>query len=151
MNVVRGRAWKLLYAIMLIAVTGGCFAGTRPPSTTSGEGIIEIEVDWDVITAAGTDVTPLAVAPMALPANVTHVGARIEYPGQNAGFFQSVSREVASEQGIITMKVPPSKNANLYVAAVDSSTLSVVKLGYKRGLVILEDAVTTVKTDEITW
>ncbi len=49
------------------------------------------------------------------------------------------------------MKVPPSRNANLYVAAVDSSTLAVVKLGYIRGLVILEDTVTTVKTHDINW
>lgn len=73
----------------------------------------------------------------------THIGVRVEYRDSNSVYMRSVTEDVVSELGAVTIEVPPSSNANVFVAAVNSATSAVVKLGAIHNIAIVGNPVTT--------
>jgi len=83
--------------------------------------------------------------------NTTHIGTRIEYPGKTAYFVESVEINQATETGIITFSIPATKEANIYVAAVNYDDNRALYYGIKRGINIKKDTVTEIKTKDFDW
>ncbi len=86
-----------------------------------------------------------------LTSNTTHIGTRIEYPGKKAYFVESVEIDQATEKGIITFSIPATKDANIYVAAVNYDNNKTLYYGIKRGINIQKDTLTEIKTKDFDW
>jgi hypothetical protein len=86
---------------------------------------------------------------------VTHTGVRVIYPDENAAYSQSVTRDIAETQGIITLKIPSTSNAKMYVLAVHDSenpqNQRTRLLGYVENFAIPEGSVTTITMSDIDW
>lgn len=82
-----------------------------------GKAIVDINVDWESLGDTGNNRMKANISD-----SVTHFGARLMYPLQNASFQQSVEKSTAEEQGVITMEVPEADSARLLVAAVRHET-----------------------------
>lgn len=87
--------------------------------------------------------------------DVTHIGTRIEYPGETAYFIQSVEIDYANNSGIITFDIPATEDANIYVVAVkysDEQGESRARyFGIKTGINIKTDTVTEIRTNDFSW
>lgn len=140
-----------LFAVVCVALLlGGCF-GVSPSRKTGGDGksYVKLTINWDSLDADPL-VRPLSFTPMSVSEDVSVIGARVIAPDINALLAQSATRQTAETQGIITIPVPPTSNANLYAVASDD-TGTPLMLGYLTGLSIAESTVLTVTTDELTW
>lgn len=120
-----------------------------PPKHDS---ILRVSIEWRRLDG----ICARAVVPSSIAnSDVTHVGARIEYPDNNAVFMQSTERRIAQSVGLITMKVPPTRRANLYVVAVrDSGSIyggTALYMGVVRNIEIAEETVLDIKMDDIQW
>ena len=83
--------------------------------------------------------------------NITHIGTRIEYPGESAYFVQSVEINQANNSGIITFNIPATEDANIYVVSVNYDKSKALYYGLKRGINIDTDTVTKIKTEDFEW
>jgi uncharacterized repeat protein (TIGR02543 family) len=79
----------------------------------SDKAALKINVDWNNIGTTKNKLFKTEVSD-----SITHFGARLVYPKQNAVFTQSVAKITADSMGLITMEVPPADSARLLVAAV---------------------------------
>jgi len=111
--------------------------------------VVEVTMNWDVINS--TDQAGLSVRsrtsgqsmstgsnpPLAdntLPTAITHVGARLIYPAENAAFSQSTTRLQAETKGVITLEVPPTDSAVLWVVFANETgpSPSILRFGFKQ-------------------
>lgn len=58
---------------------------------------------------------------------------------------------MAETQGIITLKVPPTKKADLYVVAVDDRRQEAVWFGVKRNIAIQGEATIQIRMEDLDW
>lgn len=161
---------RLAVVVLLLSVVlTGCFApkGFTPatPTTPSDSNFI-IKINWQELDG----LAPQPMRLMALAADsdgdggndgfesVTHIGARLVYPNEGASFTQSKERVAAEVEGVISMKVPPSKKAHLFVAAVqqaddfdDRYDNLLLYTGVLRDIVIEEETILVIEMDEIEW
>lgn len=79
----------------------------------SDKAALKINVDWNKIGNASNKLFKTQATD-----SITHFGARLVYPKQNAAFTQSVEKATADSMGLITMEVPAADSARLLVAAV---------------------------------
>ena len=130
----------------------GCFGGGSPPSDSapSGKSLVKVVVQWSEFGQ-----TKAAKSVIVAPADITHVGARLEYPDNSAVFIQSVKKQVAQDVGVITMEVPAANKANLYVVAVKYDGTwkgnRALYFGVVRDLYIPGNTVIEVKMSDIQW
>lgn len=132
-------------------------------SNDSSKAKLKVVIDWDQFSSiepkqvSVASVTSTQDADMA---DVTHVGARIVYPGDNAAFSQSVKKETAEKDGIITFEVPESDGADLYVAAVHYEETGpephqrdgrAIWIGLVENVFLNSGSITEIKTEDITW
>lgn len=75
-----------------------------------GQAAVKLSVDWNKFEEQVED--------GVLSEEVTHLGTRLIYEDQDAVFIQSVSKETANQEGVITMNVPSTGSARLLTAAV---------------------------------
>ena len=116
---------------------------------TSSKGLATVIINPDKISV--NDNQTLSSQNFDENNNITHIGTRIEYPGETAYFVESVEIEQADESGIITFNIPATENANIYVSAVNYNDIKALFYGVKRGIYIEEDTVTEIKTEDIDW
>lgn len=120
------------------------------PTTTWQE--LRLQVDWTKvagISSAGLRVSG-ATAQLDGPVEITHIGSRLVYPKENAAFTQSVVRGTGSTS-LLTLRVPPTDTADLYVVAVADgpSGRRALKMAVKRGIRVNPSAPVLLTTDSL--
>lgn len=123
-----------------------------------GRGNLKVVVDWDDFnTLKAKEMQSLNTAQVLGEEEyeITHVGARVVYVGQNASFAQSVEKSTAERQGIITFDIPASNNAKLFTVAVykddDYYGSRALWLGVVDTLQIPKDGIVEITMDDIEW
>ncbi len=87
-------------------VTGPGDGLTFTGSVTTGiETLVKVVVRWDQVATIGLQ-------------QLMHLGARMEYPADSTFFARSATRLGNETHGIITLAVPPTSKARLFVTAV---------------------------------
>jgi hypothetical protein len=112
---------------------------------------VKIRIDWAKFNSSNitNDVMVDAVSDNGY--HITHVGARLVYPINNAAFSQSTVRDT-SDSRLITMQVPATDTAHLYVLAVfDSANVrKALKMGVKRNISIPPSGSVLLTLDSLT-
>lgn len=147
--------------VMAISLTG-CFGSNVKYQTNPIDDILEnsvarleISIDWEKF-GSSNEVKGMAFSDGS---DVTHVGVRLEYPSESAAYMQSVARDPAKSQRIITMEVSPVKTtkANLYLLAVEHNhdkdwTRNRARyLGVYGPFVLQDKNIRSIEMDEIRW
>lgn len=105
----------------LIACSTQDASPVAPPSQEATSKV-QIEIDWDAIQRSGkTSGAALSALLAHDPYPINRVGVRVEYPKEDAVFMQTVDRATASQSGVITMTLPPTSEARIFVLAVHES------------------------------
>lgn len=102
---------SVFFTFSLVGCGGGALIDS--PITDQERARVLISFDWQDF-----DGDQVFAQSLEGPLTVSSVGARLEYVEENASFTQAVSRQTASEQGVITLEVPPTRRANLFIVAV---------------------------------
>jgi hypothetical protein len=139
------RVWLLLLLVITV-LTGGCVE--KEYVYVPHNSVLNVQIIWDEFTELGAASLGLA---MVDDVEVTMVGARVVYEKESAVFMQSVTREVAKAEGVITLSVPPTSKAHLYVAAVNDVREEAIWLGVKRDITILEDTILDIPMEDVEW
>jgi hypothetical protein len=79
---------------------------------------LDIVIDWAALDRLGQSSMSGTAALLASDPDINRVGVRVEFPDEDAVFTQSVDRRTAESSGLITMVLPPTNNAKIYVLAV---------------------------------
>lgn len=119
-------------------------------SVKSSKAAFKVNVDWQAINQSANKYNSNS---MSTTSTITHFGARLVYPKQNAVFAQSVEKITADSNGIITMEVPPADSARLLVTAVhyDGSNNKLLKMGVLEDLTIESGKSYEWGINDITW
>lgn len=80
--------------------------------------VLKININWNQLNTVLSQGS--SKASQTVDEIVTHFGIRLIYQNENAVFTQSVERESAEENGLITLEVPPTNNAQLFAVAVQN-------------------------------
>lgn len=146
---VRCSLGLLIIVVLLTGCSGSPVVHSPVPDQTKA--LLSIIIDWDAFDSS----QPLSVNALENPLDVTNVGARLVYVDENASFSQSVSREVAEKEGIITLEVPPTQKANLLVAAVHEGSARnperALYLGTIHDLVLQSGTVRNITVEDVIW
>lgn len=160
--------WKMLMpasALLISAslLVGGCswFWATSPQS--GGRARVVVKVRWSDVRALVSRPAPTGLLwllgwlqPPAFAAaggEVDVVGARLVYPSEGAAFSQSVARQVAQDTGVITMDVPSSNYADLFVVGIqrgDHTGDRTLLFGTRTGISIPPGATVTFTIDQLS-
>lgn len=138
----------------VVYLTGPTTTKTDTVVVTAGMQTVNIRVDWNKlkqsITGKLTDGMMYAISDSGL--NITHVGSRLVYVKDNASFTQSVVKDTGSTS-LITLQVPATDTAHLYVLAVHQAangTRKALKMGVKRNIRILANTPINLTLDSLT-
>jgi len=145
-----GTALVLLALLVLGCTSERIVEVEKIPTTTWQE--LRLQVDWTKvagISSVGLRVTG-ATAQLDGPVEITHIGSRLVYPKENAAFTQSVVRGTGSTS-LLTLRVPPTDTADLYVVAVADgpSGRRALKMAVKRGIRVTPSAPVLLTTDSL--
>jgi len=155
---------KKLWFLILSFITIGCSEKVvylTGPTTTKTDTVIvnagmqtvNLRVDWSKLrqpmTSKLEDGMAYAISDSGL--NITHVGSRLVYPKNNASFTQSVVKDTGSTS-LITLQVPATDTAHLYVIAVHEANgvRKALKMGVKRNIRILSNTLINLTLDSLT-
>jgi hypothetical protein len=126
---------------LVLATLAACnsveIASTDPSLNRPEPAKLDIVIDWAVLDRLGQSsmsrsATPLSSDPeinrdgvmsgtaeaQQSEPEINRIGVRVEFPDEDAVFTQSVDRRTAENAGLITMVLPPTNNAKIYVLAV---------------------------------
>lgn len=137
----------------IVYLTGPTITKTDTVIVTAGMQTISVRVDWNKLKQSITDKLNdgmvYAISDSGL--NITHVGSRLVYPKNNASFTQSVVKDTGSTS-LITLQVPATDTAHLFVVAVHESNgvRKVLKMGVKRNIRILANTPINLTLDSLT-
>jgi hypothetical protein len=110
-----------LLILFPLPVLFGCDDTVIQPDATGPSTNVAVTLDWaelDRLTAMSSrSVGDFATHALDLTP-INRVGVRVEYPNEDAVFMQTVDRETAATSGVITMVLPPTSHARLFVLAV---------------------------------
>lgn len=149
---------RFVLILGLCLLVGGCFGGGGTTPTGGGnisdKAYVKVIVDWESLRNVQVNTCRGALP----PAVATHVGARLVYHRENAAFSQSVARETAVTQGIITLEVPPSEDASLFLVMAQSSPPGaclednrIIEVAAMHHIRIAAGSVTTFRTSDFAW
>ena len=147
LSVVTACSEKIIY------LTGPTTTKTDTVVVTAGMQTVSLRVDWNRLrqttTSNFTDGMAYAISDSGL--NITHVGSRLVYVKNNAVFTQSVVKDTGSTS-LITLQVPATDTAHLYVVAVYESNgiRKALKLGVKQNIRILSNSPINLTLDSLT-
>jgi len=138
----------------VVYLTGPTTTKTDTVVVTAGMQTVNIRVDWNKlkqsITSKLNDGMVYAISDSGL--SITHVGSRLVYVKDNASFTQSVVKDTGSTS-LITLQVPATDTAHLYVLAVHQAangTRKALKMGVKRNIRILANTPINLTLDSLT-
>ncbi len=141
--------------LMLLLSSSGCTRNKPTLPNPSEYSILQIQVDWGEFGAteppSQKSVKEASVSSVQLHAGTTVVGTRLVYPKDNAVFMQSLTRAKAEQEGIITMQVPPTAQADLLVMAGSCEREEACWYGTLRNIVIEPQAITRITMDQVEW
>lgn len=139
----------LLTVLVLSGCGGNPLENKTPPDQTKA--LLSITIDWNAFESNRA----LSANSLEKSLDITSVGARLVYLKENASFSQSVSKETAVTEGVITLEVPPTQNANLFVVAVYEGSgwgsERALYLGTIHGLILQSGTVRNITVDDVTW
>jgi hypothetical protein len=109
---------------------------TKTDTILVGMQRVNLVVDWSKFTTTSkltSNFMANAVSDSAL--SITHVGARLVYPNSNAAFIQSTVKD-GNNTKLITLQVPTTNNATLYVLAVHDfgNNKKALKMGVRHNI-----------------
>lgn len=136
-----------------VYITGPTITKTDTIVVSPSKQVVNLTVDWNKlnqsITSKLTDGMVYSISDSNL--NITHIGTRLEYVKNNASFTQSVVN-TGSNTSLITLDVPPTDTANMYVLAVHESNgvRKALKLGIKRNIRIVANSSINFTLDSLT-
>lgn len=160
----------LLVCLLIVCLVSGC--KKNPPKPNTKEGTLKVVLCWDEFDKMQQPQQHQSIQEMQLmgafnvldfeseeeeedTSVVTHTGVRVVYPEDNAAYSQSVTREVAETQGIITLQIPSTDDAEIYLLAVHYSEKNENKralwMGYIESFPIPPDSITTITMNQIDW
>ncbi|MCG8514715.1 MAG: hypothetical protein MI740_11270 [Halanaerobiales bacterium] len=124
-----------------------------------GKGNLKVVINWDDFSRLQTQISLNQILSQKIDYDqITHTGARVIYPKYNASFSQSVKKEIAEEQGIITFSIPSTENAKLYVVAVRFSgqeenmeNNKALWFGVVENIAIPVDGIVEITMNDINW
>ncbi|HKL18707.1 MAG TPA: hypothetical protein VJ905_07050 [Halalkalibaculum sp.] len=109
---------------------------------------VKINIDWTSLDQSLNKAKYKGISD-----SVTHFGARLVYPAQNAVFIQSVEKVTADSLGIITMEVPSADTARLLVTAVryENGNHKVFGMGVLEDITIDNGTAYDWSVEDISW
>lgn len=137
----------------VVYLTGPTTTKTDTVIVNAGMQTVNLRVDWSKLRQSTTsklnDGMAHAVSDNGL--NITHVGSRLVYPKNNASFTQSVVKDTGSTS-LITLQVPATDTAHLYVVAVHEANgvRKALKMGVRRNISILANSPINLTLDSLT-
>ena len=137
----------------VVYLTGPTTTKTDTVIVNAGMQTINLRVDWNKLNQIGSAINDgmvYAISDSAL--NITHIGSRLVYPKNNASFTQSVVRDTTGSTSLITLQVPATDTAHLYVVAVHEANgvRKALKMGVKRNIRILANSPINLTLDSLT-
>lgn len=139
----------------IVYVTEPAVANTTKTDTVFvGMQDVKIRIDWAKFNSTNSSKLTSNMMVNAVSDSgyrITHVGARLVYPKNNASFSQSTVRDTSNSR-LITMQVPATDTAHLYVLAVfDSANVrKALKMGVKRNISIPSSGSVLFTLDSLT-
>jgi hypothetical protein len=137
----------------VVYLTGPTITKTDTLVVTNGLQNVNLTVNWSKFTTGGSKLMSnlMANAVSDSGLTITHVGARLVYPKNNAVFTQSVVKDTGSTK-LITLQVPSTDTAHLYIVAVHESggVRKALKMGVKRNISIPTNGTINLTLDSLT-
>ena len=137
----------------VVYLTGPTITKTDTLVVTNGLQNVNLTVNWSKFTTGGSKLMSNLMANAVSDSGlvITHVGARLVYPKNNAVFTQSVVKDTGSTK-LITLQVPSTDTAHLYIVAVHESggVRKALKMGVKRNISIPTNGTINLTLDSLT-
>lgn len=131
--------------MFLLLLTGCQGVDQKPPA---GKSLLQVTIDWSKLAGQEVKVATLATKDMVL---VDRIGARLVYPNEDATFTQATSKAVAGKKGVITLEVPATNKAHLYLVAVNSEAQTAHYYALAENLRLEADAILPLTIDDFRW
>jgi hypothetical protein len=148
MNLNRVRRYTVLF-LVLVLLSACSSSSNLTPKPSEGKSLVQVDIDWNALS--GVDVEPSALSGGAINAHVDTIGARLVYPNENAAFTQAVSRQDAATNGILTLEVPATNQAHLYLVTVNMENQTAYSYAMAENLRLEKDAVVSMTLDDFQW
>lgn len=121
---------------------------------TTGQ-TVNLVVDWSKLSQSSIMSGLNEGNLVASTVDIDQVGSRLVYVNEDAAFTQAVNKTGSTQPQLITLQVPPTDNADLYVVATGRECPTcirrfAVKLGVKRGIKIKKDTLITLTLDSLS-
>jgi len=114
--------------------------------------IVNISVSWSELESIIASKSKLEDSNQNAEERITHFGTRLVYVQENAVFTQSVERNNEDDQEIITLEVPPTEEAYLFVTAVDfEGTKKALLLGTLDNITMNQGTVYHWSIEDLDW
>lgn len=136
----------------IVYITGPIITKTDTLVIKNGMQSVNITVDWSKFNTTSKLMNNYMVNSMSDSGlTITHVGARLVYPKNNAVFTQSVVKDSGSTK-LITLQVPTTDTAHLYVLAVYQAggVRKALKMGVKQNISIPLNGAINLTLDSLT-
>lgn len=158
------KIWFLVLSLMTISCTEKIYVSgpvvtitktdTIVVNPTSGQ-VLQLLVDWSKFTQSFAFAVHNSDQFNMGAVNIDQVGSRLVYVNDSAVFTQVVSKTNTSQPQLITLQVPPTDKADLYIVATGRECSNCVrrlaiKLGVKRGIKIRRDTLINLTLDSLT-
>jgi hypothetical protein len=132
--------------LILLLLLSGCQGADPKPNI--GKSLLQVTIDWSKLDEEEIQVASLTAKDAA---HVNGIGARLVYPNENATFTQATSRTVAGTKGVITLDVPATNQAHLYLVAVNTEEQIVFHYALAENLRLEANAVLPLTIDDFQW
>lgn len=115
---------------------------------------VNLMIDWSKFTQSsifsGENMGNLTTSGV----QITQVGSRLVYIKENASFTQVANKTSETQPQLITLQVPPTDSANLFIVATGCEPVScshrvAVKLGVRRNIKILPNSTINLTLDSL--
>lgn len=143
----------IVVSVIFILGLTGCQLLEDDKTEFRGEGNIKLVIDWEEFGRTEKGISSLqdGVLIQEKYKDISHVGARIEYPKYGGTWSQYVEKKTAEEKGVITFKIPAAKEVSLYVGAVNFSESRALWFGVDHEVTIPEDTIVEITMEDINW
>lgn len=136
----------------IIYLTGPSKTKTDTIVVTMGMQTVNLRIDWNKLQQSSVSkLTEETYAMSDSGLAITHIGSRLVYLKDNASFTQSVKKDTGSTS-LITMQVPSTDSASLYVVAVYqlNGVRKALKMGVKQNFRISVNTPINLTLDSLT-
>ena len=136
----------------IVYLTGPSKTKTDTIVVTVGMQTVNLRIDWNKLQqSSASKLTEETYAMSDSGLAITHIGSRLVYLKDNASFTQSVKKDTGNTS-LITMQVPSTDSASLYVVAVYqlNGVRKALKMGVKKNFRISVNTPINLTLDSLT-